>query len=264
MTKQTTDGNETWLPIPGYEGFYEVSNFGRVRGLPREVAHAESDFLSLRGQDMALRRNTSGFLTVRLSRDGVAKDVYVERLVAELFPRDEEAELSLPGEEWKDVAGFEGLYRASNLGRIRGVGRYVAQRQGGRQLRRGRIIQGAINRMGYVQLVLCKDGGQKSREVHRLVAQAFVPNPNNLPCVNHKDADKTNNAVSNLEWCTQRENVRHAIRHKTRQTIPAETIRLVHERHANGEPAASIARSLSLPYKTVLRLTDGNEWRHVD
>lgn len=264
MTKRATDKTEIWLAIPGYEGLYEVSNFSRVRSLDRRVAHPESDFMTLAGKLMAIRFSSTGFLVVRLSKDGIAKDTYIERVVASLFPRNEEADLSLDNEIWRDVVGYEGYYRVSNLGRVRGVGRYVSQRQGGTQLRRGKIIHGVINRGGYRHLVLCKDGKQKTLEVQRLVAKAFIENPNNLPCINHKDSNKTNNRPENLEWCTQRENVRHAVKERDRRRIPAEIEAQIRIRHANGENAASISRNLGISYKTALRLTDGNKWRHSD
>lgn len=99
----------------------------------------------------------------------------------------------LDGEEWKDVVGYEGLYQISNLGRIKG-------------LKRNKINNQVLGNKGYYKVHLCKNGKSKYITVHRLVAQAFISNPNNYPCVNHKNETRTNNTVDNLEWCTQKYN----------------------------------------------------------
>ena len=93
-------------------------------------------------------------------------------------------------EVWKPVPDYEGLYEVSNLGRVRSL--YNGYR----------ILKQAIGTRGYKNVCLCRKGTQKLANVHRLVALCFVPNPQNLPCVNHKDENKQNNEVSNLEWCS--------------------------------------------------------------
>lgn len=100
-------------------------------------------------------------------------------------------------EIWRDIKGFEGSYQVSNLGQVK-------------SLRNGseRVLKPRMNVYGYMQVDLC-DGKRKHYKVHRLVAQAFLPNPDNLPQVNHKDENKTNNAVSNLEWCDGCYNTRY-------------------------------------------------------
>lgn len=105
-------------------------------------------------------------------------------------------------EIWKDVKGFEGSYEVSNYGRVRSKKRVASDGK----LLYPRIMFGALND-GYHVVNL---QGTTFR-VHRLVAEAFIPNPDNKPYVNHKDADRLNNFVDNLEWCTQLENVQHAI-----------------------------------------------------
>lgn len=93
-------------------------------------------------------------------------------------------------EIWKDIAGYEGLYQVSNLGRIRN----------------NSFVLKPSTQLGYNYVGLWKDNKCKRFRVHRLVAQAFIPNPLNLPQINHKDEDKTNNCIDNLEWCTQKYN----------------------------------------------------------
>ena len=96
-------------------------------------------------------------------------------------------------EEWKEIPGYEGLYEVSNTGNVK-------------SLIKNNIIKGFINKKGYIQVSLSKNGIIKKFSVHRLVAQAFLQNPYNLPQVNHRDEDKINNNVDNLEWCDAKYN----------------------------------------------------------
>ena len=105
--------------------------------------------------------------------------------------------------EWKPVVGYEGLYEVSNMGRVKSLKRLRTKE---------RIIAQFQNHRGYARVTLWKDNSQKKYSVHRLVAEAFIPNPNNLPEVNHIDGDKQNNHMDNLEWCTRSENILHAYR----------------------------------------------------
>lgn len=105
-------------------------------------------------------------------------------------------------EIWKSIVGYEGLYEVSNLGNVRSVDRYVNHPKGGLSLRKGKLLQPNKNHQGYYCVLLSKSCKTENRRVHRLVAEAFIPNPDNLPQINHKDEDKSNNIVTNLEWCT--------------------------------------------------------------
>ena len=100
-------------------------------------------------------------------------------------------------EEWKSIPGYEGLYEVSNLGRVRSLDRY----DGRNHFRKGKVLSLVKNTDGYLKVLLKCNTKCKTITVHRLVAQAFIPNPDNLPIINHKDEDKTNNRVENLEWC---------------------------------------------------------------
>ena len=108
----------------------------------------------------------------------------------------------MPVEEvWKDIEGYEGRYEVSSLGRIRS---YAQDRVN------GKIKTGNLTKKGYLTILLYDGrGGKRWRPVHRLVAEAFIENPLGLPQVNHKDEDKTNNRVDNLEWCTNEYNARY-------------------------------------------------------
>ena len=110
--------------------------------------------------------------------------------------------LALPNECWKPVEGYEGLYAVSSNGGAKSVERFDSL---GR-LWKERILRPTKTTDGYLLVQLYKDGKRKKYLVHRLVAQAFIPNPDNKPCVNHLDENKTNNHYSNLSWTTPKEN----------------------------------------------------------
>lgn len=121
-------------------------------------------------------------------------------------------------EEWKEIKGWNGKYEVSNLGNIRSLYTYKYSRTLNDSIRVNRVhnlILG-LDTKGYSIVKLCmKEDGiqiQKTQKVHRLVAQAFILNPENKPEVNHIDGCKTNNKITNLEWVTSAENTRHAIR----------------------------------------------------
>lgn len=114
-------------------------------------------------------------------------------------------------EVWKPIEGYEDYYEVSNTGRVRGKTRTVNYIDGRVKVFEAKEITPTPNTDGYMSLKLCRGNTYKTVRVHRLVAQAFIPNPNNYPEVNHIDCDRTNNNVSNLEWCTHEQNVRYAI-----------------------------------------------------
>ena len=108
-------------------------------------------------------------------------------------------------EIWADVPGYEGLYQISSLGRVKSLDRISNDGK----TRHGRIISTKENNRGYVQVHLYRDGFCRMKLLHRLVAEAFIQNPDNLPQVNHIDEDKSNNSAINLEWCTNLYNRRY-------------------------------------------------------
>lgn len=107
-------------------------------------------------------------------------------------------------EIWKPVKGFEGYYEVSNLGNVRSIDRIVLDTvRNCERLLKGKILTQRDNGSGYKGVMFCKEHKLYNKYVHRLVSEAFIPNPDNLPQINHKDEDKSNNRVDNLEWCSQ-------------------------------------------------------------
>lgn len=113
-------------------------------------------------------------------------------------------------EIWKDIKGYENLYQISNLGRIKSFPRI------GTRTMKIRILKQTITKNGYYCVVLYKNRKPKTKSVHRLVAETFIPNPNNYNIVNHKDENSLNNNVNNLEWCTQKYNINYGTGNKRR------------------------------------------------
>lgn len=156
-------------------------------------------------------------------------------------------------EEWRQVDGF--AYEVSSLGRVRNA-------------RTGHVLRPTTNGRGYIYVGLHRDGRQHSKRVHRLVALAFIPNPENKPEVNHIEHDLTNNAITNLEWATRIENHYHSVRagkfhsatnpNKVRKLGP-EIVAEAKRRHAAGESYSAIARSYGVLPWAIQRVVDGRK-----
>ena len=130
---------------------------------------------------------------------------------------EQEIKTSPVAETWRPVKGFEGLYEVSDHARVRSLDRWVTQDNNGtlcERIYKGKIISQQIDHNGYLSVHISINGKVTGKNVHRLVAEAFVPNPNNLPCINHKDENKRNNLPSNLEWCDYLYNNNYGTRKK--------------------------------------------------
>lgn len=118
-------------------------------------------------------------------------------------------------EIWKDIKGYEGIYQISSLGNVKSLYGW----DGHAYITREKILHPAPTTTGYYKVKLVKDGHRKDHKIHRLVADAFISNPMNKKQVNHKDGNKLNNDVNNLEWCTASENSQHSYQTGLKKTF---------------------------------------------
>lgn len=137
-------------------------------------------------------------------------------------------------EIWKDAVGYEGFYQVSNLGRVRSVDRTITRSDGLKMFFKGGIRRPTKTKLGYLRVTTSVNGKYRKVPVHRMVAKAFIPNPNNYKYINHKDEDKSNNAADNLEWCTAAYNNTYGTR--IQRVKKSEGFQELHER--NKKPVA--------------------------
>lgn len=165
-------------------------------------------------------------------------------------------------EIFKDIQGYEGLYQISNTGKVKNI-------------IRNSILKPGIGTTGYYLVILCKNKVKKTSKVHRLVAKAFIENPDNLPFVNHKDSNRLNNHISNLEWCDNSGNMQHCF-NKGRGKIPVmngtknvnaklndELVIEMRRKFSNGVLRVRIAEEYGLSISTVCRVISKKLWAHV-
>lgn len=166
-------------------------------------------------------------------------------------------------ELWKDVKGFEGLYQVSNLGNVK---RLISQR-----VFAERLIGRTIDRYGYVKRVLSKDGKNNHFTEHRLVAIAFIDNPDNKATVNHINGIKTDNRVENLEWNTIIENHQHAIDNglKDQKGIKHHKCKLTEEQVLEireigfSQTRMSLSKKYGVSRTNILGIIRGKFWKHI-
>ncbi len=202
---------EKWLPVPGYEGQYEISDRYRVRRLGRLATHGVGEFTRKLAPRFLKISTNNGYLVAYLCRPGFrnkSDKLYVEAMAENLFPDIKPVipDISEPGEEWKPIAGYEGLYEISNIGRVKSVGWYVNGGEKRRYARPKIRINGSTTNR-YPKVELAQKGKIRTLLIHRLVAIAFVPNPLGLAVVHHKDENRGNPRADNLEWVNGPANV---------------------------------------------------------
>lgn len=120
-------------------------------------------------------------------------------------------------EIWKDIKEFEGKYQISNLGKVKSIDRKILQFNGFNntyKLYKGKILKPYISNRGYLKVILYDKQKKRTVNIHRLVAETFIPNPDNLSQVNHIDENKQNNYVNNLEWCDSSYNINYGSRNE--------------------------------------------------
>jgi len=178
-------------------------------------------------------------------------------------------------EVWKDVKGFEETHLVSNTGAIRVKDRQVCRTTtyAGKEVthtytRKGKLLKPTYSLDGYLQVSI----GNTTYKVHRWVAQTFLTNPENKPQVNHIDGVKDNNLVSNLEWCTPRENVIHSYKlglacnkgeRHPRSILDENKVKLIRQLHSGGTTTKGLALRFGVCYSTIHKVITGKHWEHV-
>lgn len=178
-------------------------------------------------------------------------------------------------EIWLPIKGYEGLYEISNRGRVKALSRRVDSGKCHREWKEHLSAYGT-DAKGYFRVALSKNGKSETRKVHRLVAEAFLPNPKNLPQVNHKDGNKQNNAVENLEWCDGSENLHHAYliglkkvngEHNPSAKLSCEDVLFIRKNYVPRDSefgATALGKRFGVHRKTIGRIVSGSHWKKGD
>lgn len=176
---------------------------------------------------------------------------------------------SIDGEAWLPVSGFDGYYEVSNMGRIKSLARTIDCIDGSQRRYREKIISVKGMMRGHPLALLCRDGRSKSYRVNRLVAIAFIPNPENKPEVNHKNGITADNTVKNLEWNTGQENTLHGrrvlgmcVRERHGQAkLTMDKINEARELRKLGMSYPELGRRFSVSHVAIRNALIGKTWR---
>lgn len=176
-------------------------------------------------------------------------------------------------EMWKDVTGYEGIYQVSNTGRIKKLYREWVGSTGGKRFTNEKILPPHFSKFGYNHHIFIKEGKPKDLRVCRLVAIAFVPNPDNKPFVNHIDGNKANDSASNLEWNTRSENDRHAFANGLRSgmkgskngmaKIDEKIVLEIRKLYSSGSNTRVLADRFKLSIDHIGNIVKRRIWKHL-
>lgn len=173
-------------------------------------------------------------------------------------------------EIWKDIKGYESAYQVSNYGQVRSLPR-VIQYPTHQQTHKGKFLKGVPNSKGYLRVIL----PGKRYFIHRLVAEHFIPNPENLPQVNHNDGNKENNKVDNLEWVNNSKNQKHGRElgiiknsfgegnHSKLTEVEVRWILNNYEKGSKTLGRKALARKFNVSHQTIKNIIDRKKWKHI-
>ena len=174
---------------------------------------------------------------------------------------------------WKDVVGYEGYYEVSNTGLVRSVDRTVKSRWGTPKKLKGKPMKTYTNRYGYEMIILTCLGKQKHHSIHQMVGKAFMENPESLETINHKDGNKLNNFVDNLEWMSFKENRAHAyttglasskgVRNSKAKLSDIQVVEIVNRYKAGQILQKQLAVEYGVHLSTIQRIINGKAWTHI-
>lgn len=170
-------------------------------------------------------------------------------------------------EIWKDAVGYESLYQISDSGRVKSIKRlnYDINTKSYVWIFKENLLKPLINKKGYYTCVLYKNKKGKRIPIHRLVALAFIPNPNNKPQVNHINGNKLDNSFGNLEWVTNQENAFHAAKNNLfyKKFVPND-VKLIRKMRKNGHTYKSIAREFNSEAKHIWRIVNKKLFVYIE
>lgn len=178
-------------------------------------------------------------------------------------------------EEWKDVVGWEDRYEVSNFGGVRSKSylKHTCNMHGPMSfMTQAKDMAQTVNASGYLTIDLRKDKTRAAGIVHRLVAKAFIANPEDLPIVNHMDSDRRNNHFSNLEWCTQQHNVQHSYDSGSnsnaadlhpRRVLSSAIVAEMKALFRNGTSRNALVELYGFKYCTIDKAVRGINWSNV-